>query len=140
MALIVKIDAPLAVSDDGRARIHARPYKEGRVQTGDEVFVWAVKRNGGYDLAARGSVAESRVDSVANAGGSGVHRELVVDLQIVSAAPTRRLSLEELALGTDGDAAPPAASGKALYHHALNKINTVDSDVADFIRSHFGDV
>ena len=139
MALIVKIDAPLAVSEDGRARVHARPYKEGRIQIGDEVFVWAVKRNGGYALAAHGSVADSRVDSVANAGGSGAHRELVVDLQIVSAAPLRRLSLEELALGTDGDAAPPAASGKALYHHTLNKINTMESDVADFVRSHFED-
>lgn len=138
MALIAKIDPPLNIATDGVAQIHARPYKQATVQAGEEVFVWTSDQAGGHDLAAHGIVQASRIESFANKNGQGEHKELVLDLEIIASAPLSALTLEQIAPHRDGDgAAPEAALGKPLYRHALNKITSIESETADFIRSHF---
>ncbi|MBU2960894.1 hypothetical protein KO516_08710 [Citreicella sp. C3M06] len=137
MALIAKIDPPLTVAD-GRAQIHARPYKQAAVAEGDEIFVWTSETSGGHGLAAFGTIAAARIESFPNKTGSGEHKELVLDVQIVSGAPARSLTLAQLAVHRDSDeAGPEAPVGKTLYTHALNKITSIESDDADFVRSHF---
>ncbi len=138
MALIAKIDAPLEVAEDRVTHIHARPYKSAAAQTGEEVFVWISEKSGGHGLTARGKVIASRVDSFPNKSGPGEHKELVLDVQIVSDAPVRALSLEQIApLRDSNKATAEAAVAKVLYNHALNKITSIESEVADFVRSHF---
>jgi len=138
MALIAKIDPPLTVAENGVAQIHARPYKQAAARTGEEIFVWTSQGSGGHGLAARGTVLDARIESVANKTGPGEHKELVLDVQIVAAAAARALTLEQIAPHRDSDeATPEAAAAKLLYTHALNKITTIESEVADFVRSHF---
>jgi len=138
MSLIAKIDPPLSVAEDGIARIHARPYKQATVQAGEEIFVWTSETSGGHGLAARGTVLDARIESFPNKEGSGEHKELVLDVQTAGSAPLRALTLDQIAQMRDGDdAQPEAALGKALYRHALNKITSIESEVADFVRSHF---
>ena len=131
MALIAKIDPPLDVDADGVAQIHARPYGAADAMTGEEIFVWTSERSGGYGLAARGTVLEARIDSFANTAGDGTHKELVLAVRITHGAPLRPLDLDQLAPPADGDAARP------IYAHALNKITSLEPDVAGFVRSHF---
>lgn len=138
MALIAKIDAPLIVAEHRVAQIHARPYKKATVQAGEEIFLWTSEASGGHGLAARGTVTAARIDSFPNKNGPGEHKELVLDVQIVDDAPLRALSLEQIAPHRDGDEMmPEAALGKVPYKHALNKITSIESEVADFVRSHF---
>jgi len=136
VALIAKVDLPLAPTPGGVARVHARPYNEGDVTHGKEIFVWTAQRTGGHRLAARGTVLEARIDSLPNASGTGSHKELVVDIQLVGGGPLRPLATDQIPSLREG----PAASGDArLYTHALNKITSLESEVADLVRSHFED-
>jgi hypothetical protein len=138
MALIAKIDPPLNIASDGVAQIHARPYKQADIQAGEEVFVWTSEQSGGHELAAHGIVQAARIESFANKNGQGEHKELVLDLKITASAPKSALNIEQLAShGASEDAAPEAPLGKALYKHALNKITSIESETADFIRLHF---
>ncbi|TDE39637.1 hypothetical protein [Antarcticimicrobium sediminis] len=141
MSLIAKIDPPLTVAENGVAQIHARPYKQAAAPTGEEIFVWTSDMSGGHALAARGTVLTARIESLPNKTGPGAHKELVLEVQIVSAAPLRALTLDQIAPHRDSDAGddatPEAAAGKLLYTHALNKITSIESEVADFVRSHF---
>ncbi|MEH6737638.1 MAG: hypothetical protein V7695_03710 [Sulfitobacter sp.] len=138
MALIAKIDPPLSIDSDGVAQIHARPYKQADIQAGEEIFVWTSEQSGGHGLAAYGIVQASRIESFANKSGQGEHKELVLDLKITASAPQSAMNIEQLASNRDSeDAAPEARLGKALYKHALNKITSIESETADFIRSHF---
>ena len=134
MALIAKIDPPLSVSD-GVVRIHARPYKQSAVEPGEEIFVWTSEMSGGHGLAARGTVSSARIENFPNNTGSGEHKELVLDVKIVGASPLRPLTLDQIA--PNSDARPDSKPGKVLYTHALNKITSIESDIADFVRSHF---
>ncbi|MDX2483840.1 MAG: hypothetical protein QNK42_09325 [Pseudodonghicola sp.] len=137
MSLIAKIDPPLTVAENGVAQIHARPYKQAAAPTGEEIFVWTSDMSGGHQLAARGTVVNARIESLPNKTGPGAHKELVLEVQIVSAAPLRPLTLDQIATHRDSEATPEAAAGKPLYTHALNKITSIESEVADFVRSHF---
>ncbi|WP_417719256.1 hypothetical protein [Salipiger sp.] len=137
MALIAKIDPPLTIAD-GTAQIHARPYKHASIKPGDEIFVWTSETSGGHGLAAHGAVTAARIDSFPNRTGPGEHKELVLDVRIVSAAPLRPLTLDRIAPRRDGDGVDPEAPvARVLYSHALNKITSIESDIADFVRSHF---
>ncbi len=138
MALIAKIDPPLDIAENGVAQIHARPYKKAVIQTGEEVFIWTAEQSGGHGLAAHGIVQTATIKSFANKGGQGEHKELVLDIKIVANAPLRALAIDQIAPHRDSeDAAPEAALGKNLYKHALNKITSIESETADFVRSHF---
>lgn len=138
MALIAKIDLPLDIAVDGGAQIHARPYKQATVQAGEEIFVWTSEQSGGYGLAAHGVVQASRIESFANKNGQGEHKELVLDVKIVASAPLRPLMIDQIALHRDSaGAGPDAALSNVLYKHALNKITSIESGTADFVRSHF---
>jgi len=142
MALIAKINPPLTVAENGVAQIHARPYKQAAAPTGEEIFVWTSDMSGGHALAARGTVLTARIESLPNTTGPGAHKELVLEVQIVGATPLRALTLDQIAPHRDSDgqgdeATPEAAAGKPLYTHALNKITSIESEVADFVRSHF---
>ncbi|MEH6646692.1 hypothetical protein [Sulfitobacter sp.] len=134
MALIAKINGPLNISTDGVAQINARPYKQSTVQAGDEIFVWTSEQSGGYELAAHGFVQTARIESFANKNGQGEHKELVLDLKIAASAPLRALTVDQIAPRRDSES---AARGDALYKHALNKITSIESETADFVRSHF---
>ncbi len=138
MALIAKIDSPLNIAKDGIAQIHARPYKKAVLQAGEEIFVWTAEQSGGHGLAAYGIIQAATIESFANKDGQGEHKELVLDIEIVGNAPLRPLSIEQIAPHRDSeDAGPDAASGKVAYKHALNKITSIESETADFVRSHF---
>lgn len=138
MSLIAKIDPPLTVDENGVAQIHARPYKQSVARAGEEIFVWTSEGSGGHGLAARGTVLDARIESLPNKTGPGEHKELVLAVQIVGAAPARALTLDRIAPQRDSDeATPEPAAGKLLYSHALNKITSIESEVADFVRSHF---
>ncbi|WP_417678258.1 hypothetical protein [Pseudodonghicola sp.] len=138
MALIAKIDPPLTVAENGVAQIYARPYKASTVRTGEEMFVWTSQMSGGHGLAARGTVLDARIESFPNKTGPGGHKELVLDVKIVGAAPARALTLDQITPRRDSDEMiPETMPGKLLYTHALNKITSIESEVADFVRSHF---
>ena len=136
MALIAKIDPPLAVAADGTAVIHARPYGKAEMVTGAETFLWTSEASGGHALAARGTLVSSRIEDIANASEDGSHKELVLTVAITDRDPARTLSLEAIMPQREG-AAGPAEAVKVLYRHALHKITSIGPETADFVRSHF---
>jgi hypothetical protein len=138
VALIAKIDPPLVVSDDGRATVHARPYEKSGVSPGAEIFIWTSLNTGGHGLEARGELLGSRIEDFPNKTGDGSHKELVLDVRVTQRNPARPLSLAEISVHRDkGDSTPVGTVGRVLYKHALNKITSIESSVADFVRSHF---
>ncbi|MGY3439099.1 MULTISPECIES: hypothetical protein [unclassified Marinovum] len=138
MAVIAKIDPPLTVAKGETAQIHARPYKAADAHVGEEIFVWTSEMSGGHNLAARGTVVASRIETMPNPSGPGEHKELVLDVEITAAAPTRALSLDQIFSRSDGvRKTPKPAAGRVFYTHTLNKIASIEPDVADFVRSHF---
>jgi len=87
---------------------------------------------------SRGTVVDARIETFANTTGTGEHKELVLNVQLLGGAPVRPLTIEQIAPHRDSSAATPQANvARLLYKHALNKITSVQSDVADFVRSHF---
>lgn len=138
MALIAKIDPPLVVADGEIARIHARPYKKATANIGDEIFVWTADQSGGHELCARGTVVSDEISTFPNMTGDGFHKELVLDVLITEAKPLRAMAIDEISERRDRDKATREAStGKLVYRHALNKLTSIESDVADLVRSHF---
>ncbi len=136
MTLIAKIDPPMGMAEDGVAQIRARPYQKATTITGEEIFVWTAKRSSGHALAARGTVLGTRIETVPNASGTGTHKELVVDIRLTGGAPLRPLSTDQI----DPLRESPATAAAPTYTHALNKITSLEPDVADFVRSHFEEV
>lgn len=134
MTLIAKIDPPLVVSPEGVLRIHARPYNQDAILPGAEIFVWTAQRTGGHRLAARGTVIDSRIENLPNASGSGTHKEMVVEIRTTGAGPLRPLATDQIPVLHE---APAPSDAKQMYSHALNKITSLDADVADQVRSHF---
>jgi|GEM_PF-1070172 hypothetical protein len=138
MALIAKIEPPLNIAAGGVAQIHARPYKHATVQTGEDVFIWTSEHSGGHELAAHGVVQTSRIESFANKDGQGSHKELVLEVHILASPPHRPLMLDQIAPDRDSEGgSPEGAFVPVQYKHALNKITSIESGTAEFIRSHF---
>lgn len=137
MTLNAKIDPPLVASAEGVLRINARPYNQDAITPGAEIFVWTTQRTGGHRLAARGTVIGSRIENLPNASGQGTHKELVVDIQTTGAGPLRPLATDQIPTLHE---APAPSDARQMYSHALNKITSLDADVADQVRSHFEDL